>query len=154
MGTSALSLTRVTDKPHLQDAPQTLQSERGGGGCLQPPITLLLTVFQALVMLIKCSPIVTGSFLSICFLLPFATQKGLVAALLESADFLSPLSACLPGYFMRKGRFLAQGVFFQEDICSLVLSSWNLPSLFVCVWKKVKFPLWPVYLSKHCNFDK
>lgn len=93
MGTSALSLTQVTDKPHLQDAPQTLQSERDW---LQPPITLLLTVFQALVMLIKSSPIVTGSFLSICFLLPSATQKGLVATLLESADFSSPLSACLP----------------------------------------------------------
>lgn len=62
-------------------------------------------------MLIKSSPRATGSVLSICFMLPFAAQTGLVAALLEFADISSPLSASLPGEIMSLDRFLALGVF-------------------------------------------
>lgn len=82
MGTSALSDPGLRQVP-LAECPADgvgsggLEECEGVEGCFQPPVKQLLMVFQALVVLIENSPRVTESFLSTCFLLPFATQKGL-----------------------------------------------------------------------------
>lgn len=83
------------------------------GWRLQPPVIQLPVVFQALLMLIESSPRVTGPFLSICSLLPFATRKGLWLLSLSCWCLITTVSL---SSWLSESRFLALGAFLGGHV--------------------------------------
>lgn len=102
---------------------------------LQPPVIQLLMVFQALVMLIESSPRVTATFLSFCFLLPFATQKGLELLSLSCWCLVTTVSLSC---WLSEGRFLALGALLGGRVFPAAFSFNYISSvcLSVCMCKK------------------